>query len=117
MFEDEGHSGASLIRPALERLRDLVAQRLVDVVVCYAPDRLVRRYAHQVLLVEEFARAGTAVQFLKGPKGESAEDNLLLQFQGMIAEYEKAQIAERTRRGKLHRELLGAVNNALGGCP
>ena len=110
VFEDEGYSGASLIRPALERLRDLVAQRLVDVVLCYAPDRLARRYAYQVLLIEEFARAGTAVQFLKGPKGESAEDNLLLQFQGMIAEYEKAQIAERTRRGRLHRARAGSVS-------
>jgi site-specific DNA recombinase len=110
VFEDEGYSGASLIRPGLERLRDLVAQHLVEVVVCYAPDRLARRYAYQVLLVEEFARAGTEVQFIKGPKGESAEDNLLLQFQGMIAEYEKAQIAERTRRGKLYRARAGSVS-------
>uniref|UniRef100_UPI0019046C81 recombinase family protein n=1 Tax=Streptomyces adelaidensis TaxID=2796465 RepID=UPI0019046C81 len=43
VFEDEGHSGATLVRPALERLRDLVAQVGVEVVLCYAPDRLARK--------------------------------------------------------------------------
>ena len=33
VFEDEGHSGATLVRPALERLRDLVAGVGVDVVL------------------------------------------------------------------------------------
>jgi site-specific DNA recombinase len=59
LFVDNGHSGASLVRPALERLRDLVALSAIDVVYVHAPDRLARSYAHQVLLIEEFARAGT----------------------------------------------------------
>ena len=59
VFEDEGHSGATLMRPALERLRDLVAQVGVDVVLVYSPDRLARKFAYQALLIEEFARAGT----------------------------------------------------------
>ena len=45
VFEDEGHSGATLVRPALERLRDLVAGVGVDVVLCYSPDRLARKFA------------------------------------------------------------------------
>src|SRR3954468_4599572 len=61
LFVDNGHSGASLARPALERLRDLAAVDPLDV---HAPDRLARSYAHQVVLLEEFARAGTAVVFL-----------------------------------------------------
>ena len=65
--------------------------------LCYSPDRLARRYAYQALLIDEFARAGTEVRFLKGPRAETPEDELLIQFQGMIAEYERAQIAERTR--------------------
>jgi site-specific DNA recombinase len=109
VFEDEGYSGATLLRPALERLRDLAAEVALPVVLCYAPDRLARRYAYQALLIEEFARAGTEVRFLKGPKAATPEDELLLQFQGMIAEYERAQIAERTRRGKLHRARTGSV--------
>ncbi|MGH9262282.1 MAG: recombinase family protein, partial [Acidimicrobiales bacterium] len=116
VFEDEGYSGATLVRPALERLRDLAAQVPGDVVLCYSPARLARRYAYQALLIDEFARAGTEVRFVKGPRGETPEDELLIQFQGMIAEYERAQIAERTRRGKTHRARAGVVN-VLGGAP
>jgi site-specific DNA recombinase len=116
VFEDEGYSGATLIRPALERLRDLVAEIEIPLVLCYAPDRLARRYVYQVLLIEEFARAGTEVRFLQGRKTETPEDELLLQFQGMIAEYERAQIAERTRRGKVHRARSGSPA-VLGGAP
>jgi DNA invertase Pin-like site-specific DNA recombinase len=116
VFEDEGYSGATLVRPALERLRDLVAQVPVDVVVCHAPDRLARRYAYQALLIEELGRAGTEVRFVNGPVGDRPEDQLLVQFQGMIAEYEKAQIIERTRRGKAHRARAGSVN-VLSGAP
>lgn len=115
-FQDEGYSGAVLVRPGLERLRDLAAQGELDVVLAYSPDRLARKYAYQVLLMEEFARSGVEVVFLKAPRGESAEDELLLQFQGMIAEYERAQIAERTRRGKIHRARAGEVS-VLSGAP
>ena len=114
VFEDEGHSGATLIRPALEALRDLAAQGLVDVVLCYSPDRLARKFAYQALLIEEFARAGTKVEFVNGPRGDSPEDQLLIQFQGMFAEYEKAQLMERYRRGKAYRARSGSVN-VLGG--
>jgi site-specific DNA recombinase len=116
VFEDEGHSGATLVRPALERLRDLVAGVGIDVVLCYSPDRLARKFAYQALLIEEFTRAGTRVEFIKGPRGDSPEDQLLVQFQGMFAEYEKAQIMERYRRGKTHRAKTGSIN-VLGGAP
>jgi site-specific DNA recombinase len=116
VFEDEGHSGATLIRPGLERLRDLVAGVGVDVVLCYSPDRLARKFAYQALLIEEFTRAGTRVEFVKGPRGDSPEDALMVQFQGMFAEYEKAQIMERYRRGKTHRARTGSVN-VLSGAP
>jgi len=116
VFQDDGHSGATLVRPALERLRDLVCQVPVDVLLVYSPDRLARKYAYQALLIEEFAKAGTSVTFVKGPRGQSPEDALLVQFQGMIAEYERAQILERTRRGKTHRARAGTVN-VLSGAP
>ena len=116
VFEDEGHSGGTLVRPALEALRDLVAQVPVDVVLVHSPDRLARKFAYQALLIEEFARAGTRVAFVKGPKSDSPEDQLLVQFQGMFAEYEKAQILERSRRGKAHRAKTGSVN-VLSGAP
>ena len=50
IFEDEGYSGATLARPGLERLRDLAAEGQIEVVLIYAPDRLSRKYAYQVLL-------------------------------------------------------------------
>ena len=116
VFEDEGHSGATLVRPALEALRDLAAQGCVDVVLCYSPDRLARKFAYQALLIEELARAGVRVEFVRGPRGDTPEDQLMVQFQGMFAEYEKAQLMERYRRGKAHRARTGSVN-VLSGAP
>jgi site-specific DNA recombinase len=117
VFEDEGFSGASLQRPALERLRDRAAEGCFEVLLCHAPDRLARRYAYQVLLLEELARSGVEVCFAKEPeRGGTPEDELLRQFQGMIAEYERAQIAERTRRGKAHR-ARGGSQAVMSGAP
>src|SRR6476620_9290499 len=116
VFTDDGYSGASLIRPGLERLRDLIAQVPIDVLVCYSPYRLARKFAYQAVLIEEFTRAGTRIEFVKGPRGDTPEDQLLVQFQGMFAEYEKAQIMERYRRGKTHRAQTGSIN-VLGGAP
>jgi len=116
VFEDEGYSGASLVRPGLEQLRDLAAEGQIESVLVYSPDRLSRKYAYQVLLIEELARCGVEVVFVRSPKAQTPEEHLLLQFQGMIAEYERAQIAERTRRGKRHRAKAGSVN-VLSGAP
>jgi site-specific DNA recombinase len=115
-FIDEGYSGATLVRPALERLRDVVAAGAVDRLYVHSPDRLARKYAYQVLLVDEFRRAGVEVMFLNRALGESPEDDLLLQVQGMIAEYERAKIIERHRRGKRHAARAGTVN-VLSGAP
>jgi site-specific DNA recombinase len=90
VFEDDGYSGATLERPGLERIRDLAAEGQIQVVLVYAPDRLSRKYAYQILLIEELARNGVETIFIKAPQGSSAEDQLLVQFQGMIAEYERA---------------------------
>ena len=116
VFEDEGYSGATLERPGLERVRDLAAEGQIQVVLAYAPDRLSRKYAYQILLIEEFARQGVETLFVKAPQSASAEDQLLVQFQGMIAEYERAQILERSRRGKRHRARSGEVS-VLSGAP
>ena len=107
VFQDEGYSGALLVRPGLEALRDLAATGQIQAALVYAPDRLSRKYAYQVLLAEELARCGVALVFLQAPSGTTPEDQLLVQFQGMIAEYERAQIAERCRRGKRHRARQG----------
>lgn len=109
IFEDEGYSGSNLVRPALERLRDLVAEGAIESILVYAPDRLSRNYAYQVLLLEEFARHGANTLFVKAPSVQTPEERLLVQFQGMIAEYERAQMTERCRRGKRYRAKAGDV--------
>jgi site-specific DNA recombinase len=116
VIEDAGFSGASLVRPGLERLRDLAAEGQIQAVLIHSPDRLSRKYAYQVLLMEELARHGVETVFLKAPQTATPEDQLLVQFQGMIAEYERAQILERSRRGKRHRAQQGQVS-VLSGAP
>src|SRR3984893_1225396 len=80
VFEDEGYSGATLVRPGLEALRDLAAQGQIEAVLVHSPDRLSRKYTYQVLLAEEFSRSGVSLVFLKAPAAETAEDRLLAQF-------------------------------------
>src|ERR1700688_2309447 len=116
VFEDNGYSGATLERPGLEHVRDLAAEGQIQAVLAYAPDRLSRKYAYQILLIEEFAKHGVETLFVNAPQGTSAEDQLLVQFQGMIAEYERAQILERSRRGKRHRARSGEIS-VLSGAP
>jgi site-specific DNA recombinase len=115
-YVDEGHSGTHLQRPALEKLRDAIATGCVDCVFVHAPDRLARSYVNQVLLMEEFRRAGVEVVFLNHAIGKTAEDELLLQIQAVIAEYERAKLLERVRRGRRHAARSGLVS-ALTAAP
>ncbi len=116
VFEDDGYSGTTLVRPGLEAVRDLAAGGHIATVLVYAPDRLSRKYAYQILLTEEFARRGVSVVYLNAPPTNTPEEHLLVQVQGMIAEYERAQLLERTRRGKRHKARCGSVN-ALSAAP
>jgi site-specific DNA recombinase len=110
VFIDDGISGTRLDRPGLERLRDLVAEGTFEVILVTAPDRLARRYAYQVVLVEEFTWCGCEVIFAHQSLGTSPEEQMLLQMQGVFAEYERALIQERTRRGRLFAARQGRVN-------
>ena len=110
-YVDDGHSGARLDRPGLDALRDAAEAGLVERVWCLSPDRLARAYAYQVLVLDELDRFGVTVAFTDSP-GLAADDpqaTLLTQVQGVIAEYEKAKIAERYRRGKLFRARAGEI--------
>jgi len=117
VFCDDGVSGATLVRPALERVRDGAADGAFEVLLCHSPDRLARRYAYQVLLLDELVRTGVEVVFaFEDEAAKTPEGELLRQMQGMIAEYERAQIAERTRRGRVHRARSGSAA-VLGRAP
>jgi site-specific DNA recombinase len=115
-FLDDGVSGATLMRPALEKLRDTAYSGGVAKLYVHSPDRLARKYAWQVLLIDELRAHGVEVVFLNHTLGTSPEGDLLLQMQGMFAEYERAKILERSRRGKRHAAQRGSVN-VLGGAP
>jgi len=109
-FIDNGVSGASLLRPALEQLRDTAYVGGLDKLYIHSPDRLSRKYAYQVLLVDELKKHDVELVFLNRAIGASPEEDLLLQMQGMFAEYERAKIMERSRRGKRHAATRGSVN-------
>jgi len=115
-FLDDGVSGSTLMRPALERLRDIAYVGGFQRLYVHSPDRLARRYAYQVLLVDELKKHGVEIEFLNRAIGVSPEEDLLLQMQGMFAEYERAKIMERSRRGKRHAAGRGSVS-VLGGAP
>ena len=107
VFRDEGYSGARLDRPGLDALRDIAHDGAVECVAVLSPDRLARRYAYQVVLLEEFRKAGCEIIFLQHPISDDPNDQLLLQIQGAIAEYERAVLGERFRRGKLQKARDG----------
>ena len=115
-FVDDGYSGSTLVRPALERLRDQAAAGGFDRLYVHSPDRIARSYVYQMLLVDELRRCGVELVFLNHEIGKTPEDHLLLQMQGMMAEYERAKILERVRRGKLHSARAGKVS-AIGRAP
>jgi site-specific DNA recombinase len=96
-FVDDGVSGTTLVRPALERLRDQAAAGAIDRLYILDPDRLARRHVHQLVLVDELRACGVEMVFLNRPLGTTPEDQLLLQVQGIIGEYERAKILERMR--------------------
>jgi len=115
-YIEDGHTGKYLQRPVLEKLRDAIAAGCVERLYVHSPDRLARRYAHQVLLVDEFRRKGVEVVFLNRSIGSTPEDTLLLHVQGVIAEYEREKLLERVRRGRRHAAHTGLVS-ALTGAP
>jgi site-specific DNA recombinase len=109
-YLDEAVSGARLDRPGLDRLRDQASEGMCQVVVCLSPDRLARQYAFQVLLLDELRREGVEVEFVNSPQmGDNPQSQLLLGIQGLFAEYERAIILERMRRGRLHQARAGKM--------
>ena len=123
VFRDEGYSGARLDRPGLDALRDTVRDREVDIIGVLSPDRLARKYAYQVLLLEEFRRAGGMVAFVNHAISDDPGDQLLLHIQGAVAEYERALLANvsgaassKRREPPIHRGE-GALRLLLSAAP
>jgi len=109
VYLDDGYSGDLLARPGLDRLRDDARDGMVDVVLVHCPDRLARRYAYQVVIIEELQKVGCEVDFVNRAIAHTPEDQMLLAMQGVVAEYERAKIMERTRRGRLYKLHTGVL--------
>lgn len=109
-FIDEGYSGSLLKRPALDELREVVREGSINRVLVYSPDRLSRKYAYQLFLKDEMNKFGVEVNFLNSPPANTPEAQLAEHFQGIFAEYERTQIAERCRRGRLYKARQGHVS-------
>ena len=108
-YVDNGYAGDLLDRPDLDRLRDDASQHKFDAVYIFDRDRLARKYYLQELVVEELTEAGIEVIFLLERKAETEEEKILQGVRGIFAEYERAKIRERTRRGRLHRANKGLL--------
>ncbi len=111
-FIDDGYSGAELDRPALNRLRQAAREGRVDVVLAYDPDRLSRKLYHQMILAEEFEKQGIRLEFITQDMGTSPEDRMFFNMRGLIAEYEREKIRERTMRGSREKARQGKVVSA-----
>jgi site-specific DNA recombinase len=106
---DPGQSGASLERPGMDRVRDLVAADGVSMVLAQDRDRFAREPAYHYLLKREFEEHGTKIRALTDRGDESPEGELTDGILDQLAKYERAKMAERTRRGKLRKAREGKV--------
>ena len=103
-FADQAVSGSTLARPGLDRLRDLATTGILQIVLCLSPDRLARNFSHQRFILDEFEKNEVRVIFLNQPLlGDSPQEQLLLNVQGVFAEYERTAISDRMRRGRRYK--------------
>nr|PZN39763.1 MAG: hypothetical protein DIU70_08965 [Bacillota bacterium] len=106
-------SGEILERPGLQAALDLVRQGQVQYFICLHPDRLARNLVHQLLIYDEIRRAGAEIVFVQAAIEDTPEGRLFLSMTGAIAEYEKAKIIERTRRGMIGKVRAGGVPHII----
>src|SRR5215212_2348648 len=109
--QDPGQSGASLERPGMDRVRDLVAAGGVSVVLAQDRDRFSREPAYTYLLRREFEEHGTKISALNDRGDDTPEGELTDGILDQLAKYERAKIAERSRRGKLRKAREGNIVN------
>src|ERR671913_369560 len=106
---DPGQSGESLERPGMDRVRDLVAGGGIFVVLAQDRDRFAREPAYLYLLKKEFEEHGTKIRALNDRGDESPEGELTDGILEQLAKFERAKIAERTRRGKVRKAKEGKL--------
>ena len=113
-YIDDGWSGETLDRPALDKLRNNAKDGLFEAVCIHSIDRLSRSLYHQGILVEEFKKRVIGIFIKDKPIEDTPEAELLFNMLGAVAQYEKAKILERTKRGKLYKARRGIVVGTRG---
>lgn len=108
-YADEGWSGDTLRRPALDQLRMDATTKPWDAVLIYDPDRLARRGAWQEVVIEELKELGIEVLYVTIPPPKSDEDIIMYKMRGVFAEYERMKIQERFRLGKMRKAKDGHI--------
>src|SRR5918994_3219416 len=106
---DRGQSGATLERPGMDRVRDLVSTGEVPIVLAQDRDRYAREPAHHYLLREEFKEHGCRLKALNDRGDDSPEGELTDGILDQLAKFERAKTRERTRRGKLRKAQQGKI--------
>src|ERR671913_430735 len=106
---DPGQSGASLERPGMDQVRDLVAAGGVSVVLAQDRDRFAREPAYHYLLRQEFEEHGTTIRALNDRGDDSPEGQLTDGILDQLAKFERAKTAERSRRGELRKAREGKI--------
>ena len=110
-------SGFSLDRPGIQRVRQLLHQGKVDVVVAYSVDRLSRNQNHIGVLLDEVERAGARLEFVTEKFEDTAIGRFILSARAFVGEVEREKISERTMRGKEERARSGKLPQGTGkGC-
>ncbi|QOD38532.1 recombinase family protein [Candidatus Wolbachia massiliensis] len=109
-FKDNGVSGWILERESLEALRDRVVEGEIDKIYIHSLDRLSRKSAHQMFLLDEFEKAGVEVIFLNYKVEKNPESRLFLKMQGLLSECETLRTMERSRGGRIHRARKGEMS-------
>jgi site-specific DNA recombinase len=110
-------SGSNLERPGIDRVRQLLGQGVVDVVLAYAVDRLSRSQIHTAVLLDDIEKVGATLEFVTEDFENTPVGRLILNVRAFAGEVEREKIAERTMRGKLERARAGKLPQGTGkGC-
>jgi site-specific DNA recombinase len=107
-------SGSNLDRPGIERVRQLLSQGFVDVVLAYAVDRLSRNQIHIAVLLDDIEKVGATLEFVTEDFENTPVKRLILNVRAFAGEVEREKIAERTMRGKIERARAGKLPQGTG---
>ena len=107
--DDRGASGADFNLPRLNEALDMARAGQADVLVARELDRFARKLAKQLIVEQEFKRAGVDVEYALEEYEDTPEGQLTKNVRAIIAEFEREKISERMTRARLNRVKAGSV--------